>query len=88
MRLRVRELAEARNMNMSQLQKVSGITMPTVRRYWYNTGDGRANSDKPLQEINIHSLVAIARVLGVRPVDLIDDSEDALGNSLLTALVG
>jgi hypothetical protein len=71
-------------MNMSQLQKVSGITMPTVRRYWYNTGDGRSESDKPLQEVNFNALEAIARVLGVRPVELLDDGGEggSSGNSV------
>lgn len=89
-RLRVRELAEAKNLNMSQLQRLSGTTLPTVRRYWYNTGDGKADSDKPLQEVNLGALEAIARVLGVGVRDLIEnggESTEAPGNSLLTALV-
>lgn len=35
-RLKVREIAEAQGLNMSQLQRKSGVTMPSVRRYWYN----------------------------------------------------
>ncbi len=79
-RLKVREIAEAQNLNMSQLQRKAGVTMPSVRRYWYNTRDGKAEG-QPLREIDLSVLVAIARVLGVRPVELIDDSEEVEGNS-------
>ena len=84
MRLRVRELAEARGWNMSQLQKLTSLTMPTIRRYWYNTADGKAGSDKPLLEINIVALEAFARVFGISARDLIapDDVEaSSEGNS-------
>ncbi len=62
---------------MSQLHKRSGVTLPTIRRYWYNTGDGKTESDKPLQEVNIGALEAIARVLGVDVSELIESTRDS-----------
>ena len=65
-RLQVKELAAARGLNMSQLQRQSGLTMGMIRRYWYNEGkDGR------LQEVNLDALDRLAQILGVQPGDLI-----------------
>jgi hypothetical protein len=73
-KLKVKELAEERGLNMSQLQRKSGVTMPSVRRYWYNTRDGKANGE-PLVEINLTVLGAIARALGVVTKDLLSDED-------------
>ena len=59
---------------MSQLQRHSGVTMPSVRRYWYNTRDGKAEGD-PLLEVNLAVLDAIARALGVESRDLLEPRE-------------
>lgn len=84
-RLIVRELAEARGINMSQLQRSSGVTMPSVRRYWYNTSNGKAVGH-PIKEIDLTVLEAIAKALGVETRDLIgnDSRKEATeeGNSL------
>jgi transcriptional regulator with XRE-family HTH domain len=84
-RLRVRELAEAMGLNMSQLQRQSGVTMPSVRRYWYNTRDGKSQGEA-IREVDLEVLAAIARVLEVEVRDLIEDGtnkgSDTLGNSL------
>ena len=69
-RLKVREIAEAKGWNMSKLQRQSGVTMPSVRRYWYNTRDGKAEGE-PLLEVNLAVLDAIAQALGVESRDLI-----------------
>ena len=88
-RLRVREIAEAQGYNMSQLQRQSGVTMPSIRRYWYNTRDGKA-SGEPLREVDLVVLEAIARVLGVGVRELFTNGESQdiqpLGDSLLTRL--
>ena len=34
--LRIKELAEERNLNMSQLQKATQLDLGLIRRYWYN----------------------------------------------------
>ena len=74
--LKVKELAEARGYNMSRLQRESGVTMPSVRRYWYNTRDGK-NEGEPLKEVDLAVLAAIARVLGVKSRDLLSDEDRA-----------
>ncbi len=72
--LKIRELAEAQGMNISQLQRRADITMNTARRYWYNTRNGKADGD-PLEELNLPVLQAIAGVLGVKVRDLIGDED-------------
>ena len=66
-RLRLRELAEARGLNMSQVQRQSGLTMGMVRRYWYNEG-----KDGPLNEVQLEALDRLARLLGVQPGELLE----------------
>lgn len=73
-RLKVREIAEAQGLNMSQLQRKSGVTMPSVRRYWYNTKDGKSEGEA-LSEVNLSVLGAIASVLGVKTRDLFTDED-------------
>lgn len=75
--LRVREIAVERGLNMSQLQRQSGVTMPSVRRYWYNTKDGKAQGT-PLREVDLVVLGAIAKALGVSIKELIDDRRASL----------
>lgn len=75
-RLRIRELAEAAGLNISQLQRKADITMGTARRYWYNTRDGKTEGD-PLEELNLPVLHAIAKVLGVKVKDLLSEEERA-----------
>ncbi len=77
-RLRVRELAEARDLNISQLQRKADITMGTARRYWYSTRDGKAEGAS-LEELNLPVMRSIARVLGVKVRDLLsEDDQHAL----------
>lgn len=73
-RLRIRELAEARKLNISQLSRRADITMGTARRYWYATRDGKAQGE-PLEELNIPVLKAIANVLGVGIRDLLSEED-------------
>ena len=82
-RFRVRELAEAQGMNISELHRRINLTTPTARigrstivRLWHNQ-DANPRMD---------SLTAIARALGVEPGDLIT-SEPRLGNSNPAMLV-
>jgi transcriptional regulator with XRE-family HTH domain len=75
-KLRVRQIAEAQGLNMSQLQKLARVTMPSVRRYWYNTRDGSAGG-APLKEVDFAVLTAIAGALGVVPSDLIENPTSA-----------
>jgi len=68
-KLRVREIAEARGLNMARLQIRAGVGMPSVRRYWYGTRDGSA-AGEPLKEVDLAVLQAIAQALGVEARDL------------------
>lgn len=70
-RLRVRELAEARNLNMNKLAIQAGLSIPVVRRYWYNSSNGK-NGGPPLAEISLRVLAQMADVLGVEPGDLLE----------------
>jgi DNA-binding Xre family transcriptional regulator len=63
LRLRVKELAEERGLNKNQLQLKSGVTLPQLTRYWNNDVDG----------VKLDALERIARALGVRAVDLIEE---------------
>ncbi len=73
-KLRVQEIATELGMNMSQLQKKAAVTMPSVRRYWYNTRDGKATGE-PLTEVDLKVLTAIAAALGVKSRDLFTDED-------------
>jgi DNA-binding Xre family transcriptional regulator len=66
LRLRVKEMAEERGMNRSQLQLKSGVTLPLLNRYWHNN----------TTEIKLDALEKIARALGVRAGDLLVENGD------------
>jgi DNA-binding Xre family transcriptional regulator len=69
-RLRVRDIAKTKGLNLSQLQRRADLGMTTARRLWFSTGDGREQGP-PLQYVNLDSLARIARVLEVDPRDLL-----------------
>lgn len=71
-RLRIREVAEAQNVNLSQLQRKADIAVRTARRYWFNTKSGNTTGE-PLEELSLPILGRIAAVLGVSVKDLIED---------------
>ncbi len=75
-KLRVREFAELRGLNMSRLQIKAGISMPSVRRYWYGTRDGSATGE-PLKEVDLAVLKALAGALGVSVGELFPSDLDA-----------
>lgn len=62
-RLRVRELAEARGWNISQLQLRAGLSMGAARRYWYSETSA----------VDLRVLAQIAESLGVAPSELLGD---------------
>ena len=72
-RLRLRQLAEARGMNMSSLSRDSRLTINMVRRYWYNTANGLESGPR-LTEVSLPALDALADVLGIEPGELIERS--------------
>lgn len=77
-RLRVREVATQKGLNMSQLSRRADIAMGTVRRYWYSTSGGKADG-APLREIDMVVLQAIAHVLDVPIAALIEEDESNHG---------
>ena len=85
-KLRVREIAEGQGLNMSQLQRQSGLTMGVIRRYWYNTVNGLADGE-PLQMVSLEYLNRLAEVLQVRAGDLLSEEkpEEILSPALLAA---
>lgn len=77
-RLRVREIAEDQGLNMSQLQRQSGLTMGVVRRYWYNTANGLAEGDA-LEMVSLAHINKIADTLKVEPGELLGEQEKSEG---------
>lgn len=69
-RLRVRELSEARGLNISLLQRGASIPMSTARRIWYSTSDGKKNGP-PLQFVNLEVLDRLSIYFGVEPGKLL-----------------
>jgi DNA-binding Xre family transcriptional regulator len=67
LRLRVQELATAQGYNKNQLQLRSGVTLPLLTRYWNNEVDGA----------KFDALEKIARALGVRAIDLLEEIPDS-----------
>jgi len=65
-RLIIKEIAEERKLNQSQLQIKSGVTLPLLNRYWHNH----------TQSVALDQLEKIARALGVKPGDLIVSEEE------------
>jgi DNA-binding Xre family transcriptional regulator len=65
-RLCIREIAEKRQINQSQLQKSAKVSVPLLNRYWHNY----------TKSVSLAQLEKIARALGVRPGDLIVSSSD------------
>jgi len=64
-RLIIKEIAEKKGINQSQLQIRSGVTPPLLNRYWHNH----------TQSVAFEPLEKIARALGVKPGDLIVSDE-------------
>lgn len=71
-RLRVRELAEARGLNISSLQREARIPMSTARRVWYSTSDGKSEGP-PLKLVNLDIIERLAHFFQVAPGDLLSN---------------
>jgi len=71
-RLKVKEVAEQQGKSISEISFDARIPLGTVRRYYYGTSEGRA-AGRPLTEVDLVKLGAIAKALGVRVSDLIED---------------
>ena len=62
-RLKVREIAEAKGVSMSKLQRDADIAFRTVKLIFRD----------PYRDINLSTLDKLAQALGVRICDLIDE---------------
>ena len=65
-RLRIKEVAEAKGYNMSRLSRASDISFTTIKRLWTN----------PYTGVTVDTLNKIARTLGVSIADLTEDVPD------------
>ena len=63
-RLKVREIAEAKGVSMSKLQRDADIAFRTVKLIFRD----------PHRDINLSTLDKLAQALGVRICDLIDET--------------
>ncbi len=70
LQLRLREVAENRGLNLSQLQRRTGLDIGMIRRYWYN--EGRRG---PLTEVNLPALNKLAQALDVPAGELLVERE-------------
>ena len=70
-RLRIKELAEARGLSLSTVQREAKLPVSTARRYWWSSRTGLQRDAGTLNEVNLFTLSAIARLLNVRPGDLL-----------------
>lgn len=74
-RLRVRELAQARQITLAQLQRDSQLSISTLRRYWYNT----------VRFVGLDALEQIAHALGVNVTDLLSTDSPSSTRSRSTS---
>lgn len=65
-RLRVREIAEQKGMSRTKLSRLSDTNYKTVDIIWKN----------PYKEVGTTTLERLAKALGVRVVDLIEETQD------------
>ncbi len=61
-RLKIREIAEAKKINMSKLSRMSDVNYNTIRAIW----------DNEKKDVNVSTLVKIARALKVELSELIE----------------
>lgn len=71
-KLKVREVAEARGINKSQLSRRADLAQTTINEIW----------DGTRQDVRVSTLEAIARVLGVKVADLIEEVGENQNGSL------
>jgi DNA-binding Xre family transcriptional regulator len=69
LRLRVKEVAEAKNFNMSSLSRASDVSFRTVKRLFRN----------PYSDVTVFTLEKLALALGVEVGDLLERVPDPTG---------
>lgn len=66
LRLRVKEVAQAKGYNMSTLSRATDVSFTTIKRMW----------TKPYSGANINTLNKIAHILGCSIADLTEEVPD------------
>ena len=66
LRLRVKEVAEAKGYNMSSLARKTGLGFTTIKRLWKNPEEGA----------HIDTLYKVAKALDVKVDDLLEEIPD------------
>jgi DNA-binding Xre family transcriptional regulator len=66
LRLRVKEVAQAKGYDMSKLSRATDISFNTIKRLW----------QKPYEGANVQTLARIAKVLDVTINDLTEEVPD------------
>lgn len=60
-RIALKDLAEERGLNISQVQRQTGLTISLVRRYWYND----------TESVRLDAIDKLSLLLDVQPGDLL-----------------
>lgn len=66
LRLKVKEIAEQKGINMTKLSQRSEVSFNTVKSIFKN----------PYRSVTTDTLERLAKVLGVSPLDLLEDTPD------------
>jgi DNA-binding Xre family transcriptional regulator len=69
-KLKIREVAQSKDIKQSHLQMAAAVTPPLLYRYWHN----KTNT------VDLTELEKIAKALGVKPGDLIVSDEDFINS--------
>src|SRR5207244_4529018 len=67
LKLKVREIAESKNINQAQLSRIADVPINTIRRIWRD----------PYYEVRLSTLNKIAIALGVPATALFEDTENS-----------
>jgi transcriptional regulator with XRE-family HTH domain len=65
-RLRVKEVAEAKGVSMSRLSRIADVNYKTIQHIWRD----------PFREVSIKTIEKLAKALGVPSSELIEDLPD------------
>jgi len=66
-RLKVREVAESKGINMAKLSRLADVSYNTTQALFHD----------PQHDVSLYILIRIAKALGVRVCDLIEETPDA-----------
>ena len=70
LRLKLREIAEAKSISMSKLSRLSDVSYDTIQQIYHN----------PFKDVNLSTLEKLADALHVNVSDLFEKVDEASGN--------